>query len=281
MMTLYAGRANGALKRFRIALTERIARIVVRLVPRARSYDALILIVRLVSGIANAASRLTRGRAVSSMYSAQLLRDMLGEATVCGGVNVRMAVQGDDTIEILKHRHGGRFVLFTAHFFLSMAIPEVLARHGLKPVLITGYAGDADRLNWFGRVRPPELIAENALCLVKARKALAAGQPVSLCPDTATPIAHAPGCYEVVINPNTFHFAEHADAGALFAATTLSPDGTILVEFALPAEDAAARGAEGLCEAYRDFLEPRLERPCRILERHEQTDAAPASDKAA
>ncbi len=88
-----------------------------------------------------------------------------------------------------------------------------------------------------------------------------------LCADTAIPVSGSPRQYEVVVNPNTFLFAERAGAAAIFAATSLGPDGAIEVEFALPGDDA--RDTAAICEAYREFLAPRLGRPCRVENRHD------------
>ena len=266
-MTVPARTATLSLRRLRLSLTEWLARRTARLLPRGAAYDALVLEVRLLSSLASGVSRLTRGRAISSLYTAQLLRDMLGEATVSGGVGVRIEVRNAEALDRLLEANGGRFVLYTGHFYLSMAIPEVLARRGLNPVMIAGYGGDMQRLNWFARPQPPALIANDAACLLHARRALAAGRPVLLCPDTALPVPGSPRRYEVVVNPNTFLFAERAGAAAIFAATSLGPDGAIEVEFALPGDDACDTAA--LCEAYREFLAQRLGRPCRILDRHD------------
>lgn len=262
-----AGTANISLKRFRLSLTEWLARRTVRLLPPGAAYDTMVLAARLMSSLASGLSRLTRGRAISALYAAQLLRDMLGEATVHGGVAVRTEIRNPEALDRLLAAHGGHFVLYTAHFFLSMAIPEVLRRRNLNPVMIAGYDGDQQRLNWFDRPEPPALIANDAACLLRARRALAAGRPVLLCPDIAIPVPGSPQRYEIVVNPNTFLFAARAGAAAIFAATRLGPDGAIEVEFALPGADA--RDTLAICEAYRDFLAPRLGRPCRVLDRHD------------
>lgn len=257
----------GAFRKLRLSTTEWVARCTARLLPRKAAYDAIVLQARAMSSLAGGISRLARGRAISDLYAAELLRDMLGEATVSGGVTVRMRLRGEEALDWLIAFRGTRFVLYTAHFFLSMAIPEVMARKGLNPVMIAGYEGDMQRLNWFDRPEPPALIASDAACLVRARKALAADRPVMLCPDIAVPMAGTAGQYEVVVNPNTFRFAERAGAAVIFAATSLAADGAIEVEFALPDEEA--RDASALGAAYCAFLEPRLGRPCRVLDRHD------------
>ena len=266
-MTVSARTATLSLKQFRQSLTEWVARCTARLLPRKAAYDAIVLEARAMSSFASGISRLARGRAISDLYAAQLLRDMLGEATVSGGVAVRTRIRNEAALDRLIADHGGRFVLYTAHFFLSMAIPEVIARKGLNAIMIAGYDGDMQRLNWFGRSEPPALIASDAACLVRARKALAAERPVMLCPDIAVAVPGAAQRYEVVVNPNTFRFAERAGAAAIFAATSLGADGAIEIEFVRPDEETG--DARALGAAYCAFLQPRIGRPCRMLDRHD------------
>lgn len=184
-----------------------------------------------------------------------VLQHILCVATRHGGVAVHVRVENTTLLEDTWRRHG-RLLLCTAHLGLTMAIQHVLHERGI-PLQMIGHPPRADGLHW-GCPGPAPIIADDALCLVRARRALAQGHALMAYPDR---VVHAGRTYAYHIRRNLFRFAIHTGTPVLFFDARLAKDGAILVHFARPRPHP---DGDGLAHAFRDFLRARTGLPFHL-----------------